>query len=171
MRRAEHVIDNFLPSFLLSNDIKDIEHKDNLISQYEQAKYYMKMNILNDNENEEEHETENSSGTGNNYRTQILHGDLANYNIIAKTNQSGRPYITGIIDFGDVMKSYIINELAIAIVSTLNNISSNTAALEYTGLILKGYIKKYKLNNLEINNLWLLIIIRSIVNILCIKNE
>ena len=43
-----------------------------------------------------------------NVRKQVVHGDLAHYNVIAKLLPNGRPAVSGVIDFGDAMRTWLI---------------------------------------------------------------
>ena len=43
-----------------------------------------------------------------NVRKHIVHGDLAHYNVIATVLTNGRPSVTGVIDFGDAMRTWVI---------------------------------------------------------------
>ncbi len=38
-------------------------------------------------------------------RSQVVHADLADYNVVAQRDHAGRPSPTGVIDFGDVVRS------------------------------------------------------------------
>jgi len=104
-------------------------------------------------------------------RSQILHGDLAHYNVVSQRDVSGRPYVTGVIDFGDAMCSWTVGELAVAIVSGFASNGANTCALQEACATLKGFISVYPLNQWELMALWPLVVLRSMVNILCISRE
>ncbi|KTD79388.1 aminotransferase class III-fold pyridoxal phosphate-dependent enzyme [Legionella waltersii] len=54
-------------------------------------------------------------------RQQIIHGDLNDYNLLATQNSLGEIQITGLIDFGDMVMSAAIGELAIALAYMLMN--------------------------------------------------
>jgi Ser/Thr protein kinase RdoA (MazF antagonist) len=95
------------------------------------------------------------------FHSQLVHGDLAYYNVIATAERNGRSKITGIIDFGDICQSWVLGNLAIAITPCL--IQEHRPAYTLAGDILKGYIQYRPLNREEILCLWPLIIQRSIL--------
>lgn len=103
------------------------------------------------------------------FKSQMIHGDLAPYNVIAICSVDGRPKITGIIDFGDVCTSWIVGNLAIAITPTL--IQDNKACYLIAKDILSGYIKSNSMVKEEILSLWPLIVQRAIMLYICIKFE
>lgn len=155
LRRAGVVIDELLPILESKNDSS---RKEKFLSQYSLAKDFL------------EQCRENSSFEGT-LRTQILHGDLAHYNVVAKADKQGRPVVTGVIDFGDAMCSWTVAELAVAIVSGIASQGVNTCALHEACSVLKGFLSVYSLNEAEIMALWPLVVLRSLVNILCISKE
>ncbi len=64
------------------------------------------------------------------FRTQCVHADLAHYNLVANGGvvASGlgttsdaflQPTLSGVIDFGDVVRSWVVSDLATAIASLL----------------------------------------------------
>ena len=48
---------------------------------------------------------------------QLIHGDVTRYNVLGQADESGRLAITGVIDFGDVSRTYRVAEAAIAAAS------------------------------------------------------
>lgn len=148
------VIDELLPIL----DSSDAARKDTFHTQYSLAKEFLQA-------------CRASSVYEGTLRSQVLHGDLAHYNVVAQADQRGRPYVTGVIDFGDAMCSWTVAELAVAIVSGFASEGVNTCALQEACSVLKGFISIYPLNEAEIMALWPLIVLRSMVNILCISRE
>jgi 4-aminobutyrate aminotransferase-like enzyme/Ser/Thr protein kinase RdoA (MazF antagonist) len=146
LRRADKVIDQYMPCIRDSNQTKELTSISkeclSLIQPYISS-----------------------------LRVQVVHGDLANYNVIAKTNERGRPYISGIIDFGDAMESYIVGDLAVAILSCFSTNITNTNVLTEACMIVEGFHKTYPLQYHEVITIWPFIILRSIINILSIEYE
>lgn len=97
----------------------------------------------------------------NKFTTQIVHGDLAHYNVISETKENGRPTVVGVIDFGDVVNSWIVGDLASAIVPLLCRNDYN--ALSIACNVIQGYVNIAPLNEFELLSLWPLIIQRSIL--------
>ena len=168
MRRAETVINGLLPNFTKS--MKDGTEQQRhwhakLIDQYSAALQCLQICVgADDNASQ-------STASEERLRVQILHGDLAHYNVVSQRDPSGRPYVTGVIDFGDAMCSWTVGELAIAIVSGFASDGANTDALDEACATLQGFISVYPLNEYELMALWPLVVLRSIVNILCISRE
>ncbi|MEV5967690.1 aminotransferase [Kribbella sp. NPDC051952] len=51
---------------------------------------------------------------------QLIHGDLTDDNVIARPGADGRPQPVGVIDFGDLMETWAIAELAVTCASLLH---------------------------------------------------
>jgi Ser/Thr protein kinase RdoA (MazF antagonist) len=46
-------------------------------------------------------------------RVQVIHGDVTDYNVIAASDRDGRLMPCGLIDFGDMIRSYLVGEAAV----------------------------------------------------------
>jgi 4-aminobutyrate aminotransferase-like enzyme len=104
-------------------------------------------------------------------RQQIIHGDLNDYNLLANKNSSGEFHITGVIDFGDIVMSAAIGELAIALAYLMMN-KADPLANAY--IVIKAYHAVLPLDQREIAILYDLIRIRlcvSVVNSAIRKRE
>jgi 4-aminobutyrate aminotransferase-like enzyme/Ser/Thr protein kinase RdoA (MazF antagonist) len=64
---------------------------------------------------------ETVSALGERLPRQVIHGDITDDNVVATTTSEGRPEPVGIIDFGDVMRSWTIGELAVTCSSVLHH--------------------------------------------------
>ena len=95
-------------------------------------------------------------------RKNLIHNDLNDNNIIVSENLKN-PNIVGFIDFGDCIKSQLINELAITcaygIIDSMNPLES---ACEIT----KGFNSEIKISEIEIEFLYELILLRISISIL-----
>jgi len=107
------------------------------------------------------------------FYSQVIHGDLADYNVVAKIDDAHRDFIvkiTGVIDFGDVVHSWIVGDIAIAIVPLL--IRDDRHCLLYCADVLRGFLSPdntgYKMNTEEITALWPLVVLRSILLVVSI---
>lgn len=96
-------------------------------------------------------------------RQSIIHGDLNNFNILVSNPCFGNYQVTGFIDFGDVIQSATVCELAIAIAYALLD---KPNPLETASAIIKGYHKVFPLLDNEINLLFELIGIRLCISVL-----
>ncbi len=104
-------------------------------------------------------------------RTSIIHNDANPWNVLVTTTIFGKPQITGFIDFGDMVESATICELAIALTYAI--MGKNQPLLAATAII-KSYHAVYPLHADEIEILFDLICIRlcvSVVNSMIRKEE
>ena len=82
-------------------------------------------------------------------RKSIIHNDANDFNVVVKDNK-----VYGIFDFGDIVYTPLINELAIAIAYALFD---KEDPIEYASYILKAYHKVLPLETREIDILYYLI--------------
>ena len=68
----------------------------------------------------------------------MIHGDLAHYNLVARRDpETGRPWLSGVIDFGDVGEGWAVTELSTAIAALLAK--EDMAVLEQVGTEGRGW--------------------------------
>jgi Ser/Thr protein kinase RdoA (MazF antagonist) len=96
-----------------------------------------------------------------NLREQLVHCDLAHYNVVANRGENGRPYVSGIIDFGDVTTTWLVGDLAVAITPLL--IHNDRPSLDYVMSIIQGYVSITPLTESEVRALWPLIVMRGVL--------
>jgi 4-aminobutyrate aminotransferase-like enzyme/Ser/Thr protein kinase RdoA (MazF antagonist) len=98
----------------------------------------------------------------------IIHGDMNDHNVLVDDDHN----ISGLIDFGDVVLSHTINELAIACAYALMGLSNPLEALT---VIVASYHKQRSLSAVEIEVLYSLIALRLCTTVCnsasAIKNE
>ncbi len=82
-------------------------------------------------------------------RTASIHNDANDYNVLVKDNN-----IAGLIDFGDMVYSQLINNLAVACTYAMFGAKD---PLHAASLVAQGYHNKYPLTELEISLLYYLI--------------
>jgi len=82
-------------------------------------------------------------------RKSIVHNDANDWNVLAADNQ-----VSGIIDFGDMVYSPLINELAVAATYILFDKSN---PLEWAATLLKAYVSEVPLHENEVDLLYWLI--------------
>ena len=106
-------------------------------------------------------------------RIQIVHADMAQYNIVARRDADTGALggISGVIDFGDAMLSWVVGDLAVAITSGFDAAGWKSSCLLQTCEIVRGYQAVNPLTEEEVMSLWPLVVTRSIVNIACIQTE
>ena len=92
-------------------------------------------------------------------RTSVIHGDTNDYNVLINNERSE---VVGIIDFGDMVYSYTVGDLAIALAYVvLNNASPMSAAVQ----VFAGYHQVLPLNEDEIAAVWGLMIMRLCMSV------
>lgn len=93
-------------------------------------------------------------------RVQLVHGDLAPYNVIAGLSANGRPFVKGVIDFGDVTSTWLVGELAVAVTPLLSQRSR--PPLDYLTHIVRGFAAITPLTPDEAYSLWPMVVLRTI---------
>lgn len=90
-------------------------------------------------------------------RSSVIHNDINDYNVLTRENT-----INGLIDFGDVVHSQTINNLAIACTYAMLD-SNDPLSIAYQ--VIKGYHEKYPLTEKEVNILYYLIAARLCISL------
>ena len=94
-------------------------------------------------------------------RSQVVHADLADYNVVAQRDDAGRLSPTGVIDFGDVVRSWLVADLSTAITSLL--VRERRSPLLDACAVVAGFHALTPLTEAEIAALWPLVAARSTV--------
>lgn len=131
---------------------------ENIVSRLDQIDESMGREILTAAHSMHEIITSNSSGL----RTQVIHGDLAYYNVIARPGKNGRPNVVGVIDFGDVAVSWVVGDIVIAIVPLL--VSEERDCVLQAVDVVTGYLAEAStISQEEALCIWPLIVMRAIL--------
>jgi 4-aminobutyrate aminotransferase-like enzyme/Ser/Thr protein kinase RdoA (MazF antagonist) len=96
-----------------------------------------------------------------NLRVQVVHADLADYNVVATRDAAGRLTPSGVIDFGDVVRSWLVADLATAITSLL--LRERRSPLLDACAVVAGFQSVTPLTEPEIAALWPLVAARASV--------
>ncbi|MEW6211173.1 MAG: aminotransferase class III-fold pyridoxal phosphate-dependent enzyme [Acidobacteriota bacterium] len=97
------------------------------------------------------------------FRLSAIHNDANDYNIIVGGNACLRNQtIAGVIDFGDMVYSYTIADLAVAIAYALLDKSDPLSA---AAAIVKGYHSERAISDQEIAALWHLVLMRLAMSV------
>jgi Ser/Thr protein kinase RdoA (MazF antagonist) len=92
-------------------------------------------------------------------RRSVIHGDPNDYNLLVNPHSAT---ISGLIDFGDMVYSYTVGDLAIAIAYViLDKTDPHAAAAE----ILNGYESEFALPHDERETLWPLVRLRLAMSV------
>jgi len=97
----------------------------------------------------------------NKLRSSVIHGDANDWNVLISQTGSGEK-IAGVIDFGDMVFSQTINELAIALVYVLFNKKNPLEAAKH---VIRGYHSVLPLEELELELLYYLICARLCIGV------
>ena len=94
-------------------------------------------------------------------RVQVVHADLADYNVVAERDLAGRLAPVGVIDFGDVVRSWLVADLATAITSLL--VRERRSPLLDACAVVAGFSAVTPLTEPEVAALWPLVTARASV--------
>lgn len=95
---------------------------------------------------------------------QAVHLDVTDYNVVGHVGADGRFVPTGLIDVGDVVRTWRIAELAHAAMSALFPLRSDP--LGGVLAVVEGYAARLALTSEEADALWPLVLTRAAVNAL-----
>jgi Ser/Thr protein kinase RdoA (MazF antagonist) len=98
-----------------------------------------------------------ASGCEGRLRKSVVHGDANNYNVLVDKNE-----VVGLIDFGDIVYSYTVGDLAIAVAYVVLGKSDPHSA---AAPVIEGYREEFELNRDEIDALWPLVRLRLCMSV------
>ncbi|MBL8046929.1 MAG: phosphotransferase, partial [Anaerolineales bacterium] len=94
-------------------------------------------------------------------RRSIIHGDLTSYNLLVQRSAAGRHTVSGIVDFGDVLRSYTVGELVVAVAESIINSVPN--ALPAAARTVKAFHQVFPLQENELATLFHFMCLRMCV--------
>jgi len=92
-------------------------------------------------------------------RRSVIHGDANDYNVLVDPE---RMIVTGLLDFGDMVYSYTVGDLAIAIAYVVLDKAEPRAAADE---VIKGYTSEFELLDDELEMLWPLVRLRLAMSV------
>ena len=92
-------------------------------------------------------------------RKSVIHGDANDYNVLVDSN---RDEVTGIIDFGDMVYSYTVGDLAIALAYV---ILGKPDPFEAAAPVIEAYCDEFPLTKDELDALWPLVRLRLCMSV------
>ncbi len=98
-----------------------------------------------------------------NLRKSLIYNDANDYNVLIETEKDGKKRVAGLIDFGDMVCSYTIFNIAIALTYAMLN---REEPLQVAHSILKGYHKIFPLRENEIDILYYCIVGRLCLSLM-----
>jgi Ser/Thr protein kinase RdoA (MazF antagonist) len=90
-------------------------------------------------------------------RCSVVHGDANDYNVLVDENK-----VVGLIDFGDIVYSYTVGDLAIAVAYVVLGKPDPNAAAEP---VIEGYREEFELEKEELDALWPLVRLRLCMSV------
>lgn len=96
-------------------------------------------------------------GSLNHLRRSVIHGDANDYNVLVEGNK-----VVGLIDFGDIVYSYTVGDLAIAVAYVVLGKEDPFAA---AAPVIEGYVSEFSLTNDELDALWPLVKLRLCMSV------
>ncbi|MEI3853172.1 MULTISPECIES: aminotransferase [unclassified Ensifer] len=93
-------------------------------------------------------------------RIQAIHHDVTDDNVVSQPDASGRPIPDGVIDFGDILKGWLVAELAVTCASLLHHADGDPWFILPA---VKGFHAACPLTEVELKALWPLIVARAAV--------
>jgi 4-aminobutyrate aminotransferase-like enzyme/Ser/Thr protein kinase RdoA (MazF antagonist) len=92
-------------------------------------------------------------------RQQVIHGDVTDYNVIGERDRSGRLAPNGLIDFGDMIRSYLVGEAAVLATSVITHDPSDALAAVVD--VVRGFHQRLPLTEQELSALFPLVLGRA----------
>ena len=114
---------------------------------------------LVENEKLREHVLRCRIGIDEKLRRSVIHGDANDYNVLVDPE---RMIVTGLLDFGDMVYSYTVGELAIAIAYVVLDKDDPRAAADE---VVQGYTSEFQLLDEEREMLWPLVRLRLAMSV------
>ncbi|MEO6942875.1 MAG: aminotransferase, partial [Terrimesophilobacter sp.] len=93
-------------------------------------------------------------------RTQLIHGDVTDDNVVCRDDEYGRAVPYGVIDFGDLAEGWLVAELAVTVSSLLNRTRSSLASALPA---IRAFHEVLPLRDDEVRALWPLVVLRGAV--------
>lgn len=90
-------------------------------------------------------------------RRSVVHGDANDYNVLVDGNE-----VIGLIDFGDIVHSYTVGDLAIAVAYVVLGKSDPYSA---AAPVIDGYREEFELNRDELDAVWPLVRLRLCMSV------
>lgn len=95
-----------------------------------------------------------------NLNRSLIHGDANDYNVLVSASPTQR--ITGVIDFGDMVHSYTVGDLAVALAYV---VLGKTDPQEVARTVIAGYRERRELDEIELNSIWPLMLTRLCMSV------
>jgi 4-aminobutyrate aminotransferase-like enzyme/Ser/Thr protein kinase RdoA (MazF antagonist) len=101
-------------------------------------------------------------------RVAPCHADVTDVNVVAQT-RAGQPWPDGLIDFGDILRTWIAGDVAVAGVSLISHQVDDP--LSVIANVLHGYHATFPVTPTEVAALWPLVVARAASNVASSENQ
>ncbi len=98
-------------------------------------------------------------GSLNHLRKSVIHGDANDYNVLVESEKNE---VVGLIDFGDIVYSYTVGDLAIALAYVVLGKADPYAV---AAPVIEGYVREFPLTKDELDALWPLVRLRLCMSV------
>ncbi|MFL6183075.1 MAG: aminotransferase [Actinomycetes bacterium] len=143
LRHARNVVHAY------AGAIQDDEARDDLISEMARAQRVV-------------------DGVASELRIATCHADVTDVNVVVQT-RAGQPWPDALIDFGDLLRTWIAGDVAVAGVSLIGHQIDDP--LSVIANVLRGYHDVYPLSQTEVAALWPLVVARAASNVASSENQ
>ncbi|HKY45666.1 MAG TPA: phosphotransferase [Pyrinomonadaceae bacterium] len=92
-------------------------------------------------------------------RRSVIHGDANDYNVLVDPE---RVTVVGLIDFGDMVYSYTVGNLAVALAYV---VLDKTDPVAVAREVVEGYTSEFRLTEDELDALWPLVLMRQLMSV------
>ncbi|WP_246144025.1 aminotransferase [Actinacidiphila oryziradicis] len=100
------------------------------------------------------------SGYADRLPMQVIHGDITDDNVVCRPGPDGRARPEGVIDFGDLMRSWAVGDLAVTCSSLLHHYGASPAS---TVPAVRAFHRVRPLAEAEVDVVWPLVVLRAAV--------
>ncbi|OJF92106.1 aminotransferase [Pararhizobium antarcticum] len=97
---------------------------------------------------------------GPDLRLQAIHHDVTDDNVVARADRDGHLVPDGVIDFGDILKGWLVADLAVTCASLLHHADGDPFFILPA---IRAFHAVYPLNHAELQALWPLIVARATI--------
>lgn len=92
-------------------------------------------------------------------RVRVIHADVTDLNTVARRDRAGRPMPAGLIDFGDLSRTWLAAELAVTIAADVFHDPAHP--LQLAREVARGFLPLLPLREAELAAIWPMVVARS----------
>ncbi len=92
-------------------------------------------------------------------RVRVVHQDVTDVNTLARVDRAGRPMPSGLIDFGDLSRTWLAADLAVVIAA--DSFHALDAPLQLAREVARGYLSLVPLDPTELAAVWPMVVARA----------